>query len=115
MSEDGRSGIFREVNERIAQITDWWEWEETQGFLCECVQSDCTQTLLLSQAQYEDVRARPAHFFTIPGHERSEQDRVLERHDGFVVVEKLGVYRREAELEDPRRAQSRSDGGRTSA
>ncbi len=115
MSDVARSGIFREVNERIAQIAGSWEWDDKQGFLCECVQGGCTRTLLLSQTQYEDVRAGPARFFTIPGHERSEQDRVLERHDSFVVVEKLGSYRREAELEDPRRNDARSGGGRTSA
>lgn len=115
MNEDARSGIFREVNERIAQIAGTWAWEDNQGFLCECVQGDCTQTLLLSLAEYEDVRAGPARFFTIPGHERAEQDRVLERHDRFFVVEKLGEYRREAELEDPRRDQVQSGGGGTSA
>lgn len=104
MTEHARSAIFREVNERIAQVAGAWEWEETQGFLCECLRGDCTHAVLLTREQYEAVRAGPARFFTIPGHERADQDRVLERHDAFVVVDKLGQFRRAAELQDPRRS-----------
>ena len=39
MSDDLRPGIFREVNDRIAEITGTWHWEEKQGFLCECARA----------------------------------------------------------------------------
>jgi hypothetical protein len=111
---DERSGTFREVNERIAEIAGHWEWEEKQGFLCECVRIECTRSVLLTRTQYESVRAGSARFFTAPGHERAEQDRIVERHDGFVVVEKLGLFQHEAELDDPRREAGQAGTGGTS-
>lgn len=80
------SGIFREVNEHIAQITGLWQWEERQGFLCECARADCTQAVLLTQSEYEAIRADPSQFVTLPGHERPGEERVVERSDSFVVV-----------------------------
>jgi hypothetical protein len=115
VSDDARSGTFREVNERIAEIAGRWEWEEKQGFLCECVRSECTRSVLLTRAQYESVRAGSARFFTASGHERAEQDRVVERHEGFVVVEKLGLFQHEAELDDPRRDAGQAGAGGTTA
>lgn len=86
MSEHVCSGIFREVNETIAQITGVWRWEERQGFLCECARADCTQAVLLTRAEYEAIRAEPSQFVTVPGHERPGLERVVERGDSFVVV-----------------------------
>ena len=115
MSDDARSGTFREVNERIAEIAGTWEWEDKQGFLCECVRHDCTRAVLLTRGEYESVRAGTARFFTAPGHELAEQERVVERHDGFVVVEKLGVYQQEAEQDDRRRQSGQAGTGGTTA
>ena len=115
MSDDARSGTFREVNERIAEIAGRWEWEDKQGFLCECVRSECTLSVLLTRAQYESVRAGPARFFTSPGHERAEQERVVERNEWYVVVEKLGLFQQEAELEDPRRDAGQAGAGGATA
>jgi hypothetical protein len=115
VSDDARSGTFREVNERIAEIAGRWEWEDKQGFLCECVRSDCTRSVLLTRAEYESVRGGSARFFTAPGHEQAEQDRVVERHECFVVVEKLGLFQHEADLDDPRRDAGQAGTGGTTA
>ncbi len=110
MSETTLSGIFREVNERIATIAGHWEWEEQQGFLCECVHGGCTASVHLTRAEYEAVRAGPSRFFTIPGHEQLDQERVVEGHKAYLVVEKLGAAQREAELEDPRAEEQKAEG-----
>lgn len=89
MSGELRSSVFREVNDRIAEITGMWEWEDTQGFLCECAAGRCTEAVSLTRAQYEAIRALPTLFFTVPGHELADEDLVVERHEGFVVVEKV--------------------------
>lgn len=102
MSADARSGTFREVNERIAEIATNWAWESTQGFLCECVRSACTRSVELTRAEYESVRAGSARFFIVPGHEQADQDRVVERHERFVVVEKVGRFQQQAALDDRR-------------
>ena len=86
MSEATHSRLFREVNERIAQITSSWAWEEEQGFLCECARPDCTEAVELTRAQWEAVRAMPSHYVTVPGHERPGVEHVVERRDSFVVV-----------------------------
>ena len=89
MSDELRSSVFREVNDRIAEITGTWEWEDRQGFLCECAAGRCTEAVWLTRAQYEAIRAVPTLFFTVPGHELPGEDRTVERHEGFVVVAKV--------------------------
>jgi hypothetical protein len=39
-------------------------------------------------ATYERVRAHPTRFILIAGHEQPTVERVLERHDGYAIVEK---------------------------
>ena len=89
MSDELRPNVFREVNERIAEITAGWVWDEKQGFLCECAADDCAQAIWLTRAEYEAIRADPAHFFALAGHERAEDERVVGGSDGYVVVERL--------------------------
>ena len=90
MSFELRSDIFREVNERIAEITDIWHWEDKQGFLCECATAECTQAVWLTPDQYAAVRSAPSRFVAAPGHELPGDGYVVERNEGFVVIEKLG-------------------------
>ena len=90
MSLELRSDMFREVNERIAEITDIWHWEDKQGFLCECATAQCTQSVWLTPAQYAAIRAARTRFLAAPGHELPDDVRVVERHPDFVVVEKVG-------------------------
>jgi hypothetical protein len=87
MSNGPGPGIFREVNERIAEIVGTWHWEEKQGFLCECATGQCTQAVWLTRAEYDAIRARRTLFFTAPGHEQPGDARVVERHEDFVVIE----------------------------
>ncbi len=88
--EDLQPSVFREVNERIAEITETWEWDDKQGFLCECAAGRCTQAIWLTRAEYETIRAEPARFFVVPGHELAAKERIVERHKDFVVVEQVG-------------------------
>ena len=78
--------LFREVNERIREITTWDTGAE---FLCECGDPDCTQPIVMTVEEYEAVRSRPTRFVIVPGHEVPDLERVVERTDRFAVVEKL--------------------------
>ena len=89
MSDKLRPSVFREVNERIAEITGTWEWEEKQGFLCECAAGGCTEAIWLTRAEYEGIRAEQTQFVAVAGHERAEEERVVGRNNGYVVVERL--------------------------
>ena len=82
---------FRDANERIRVKAEEYEAPlERIPFLCECPRPDCVQIVRLTILEYSAVRANPAHFFTVPGHEGAEEPvgEVVGREDGYVVVEK---------------------------
>ena|SRR6186997_1794404 len=76
---------FREINE-AAQPQ-----RESQGsgrFVCECADRSCTAWIEMSLTDYEAIRANPRRFMVAPGHEILDVDIVIERRDGYFVVEK---------------------------
>jgi hypothetical protein len=94
--------LFREVNERIAELSETFQVEGRSEFLCECSREQCTEPVSISIDEYEDVRRSPTRFFVIRGHEDERVERVVERRDRYVVVEKIGEAADEAEDLDPR-------------
>jgi hypothetical protein len=82
---------FREANEQIRAKADEYDAPvERVPFLCECPVPSCTQILRLTLTEYENVRANPSHFFTVPGHEQADSavGHVVSRESDYVVVEK---------------------------
>ena len=82
---------FREANEQIRAKADEYDAPiERIPFLCECPVPSCTEVLRLTLAEYSNVRADPAHFFSAPGHEQAHAPvgHVDSRESGYVVVEK---------------------------
>jgi hypothetical protein len=96
--------LLREVNERIEELgTGAAIAVPTISFVCECGDRSCTQQVKLELREYEAVRTNGRCFLTLPGHEAPEVERVVERHDGYQIVEKNdGTPGRLAEREDPR-------------
>jgi hypothetical protein len=98
--------IFRDANERIERAAQSHRFEANQGvpFLCECADPRCSETVMLSLADYEAVRAHADRFFLVAGHEAAAetQERVLESGEGYAVVEKTGTAGAEAQRLDPR-------------
>jgi hypothetical protein len=94
--------IFREVNERIAELTVDWNDAGVSLFICECSDRECSKALEIKPAEYEQVRADGARFVVAPSHERSESDRVVERCARFLVIEKAGAAAEAARASDPR-------------
>jgi hypothetical protein len=98
--------LFREVNERVEEISSRLSGLEDDstltGFVCECSREDCADLVEITYAQYEAVRSDPRRFLLRPGHEDLEVDRVVERHPGFLVVEKFGEASEVAIERDPR-------------
>ncbi|HZU20707.1 MAG TPA: hypothetical protein VE982_05780 [Gaiellaceae bacterium] len=62
-------------------------------FFCACGRADCEETIVMSVAEYSSVHEMPNRFVVVPGHETPEIERVVERHDTYVVVEKKPEYR----------------------
>jgi hypothetical protein len=95
--------FFRQVNERIKDVGETFSGDE-YDFLCECADPGCTDRILLTNEQYEEVRAKPTRFVLAPGHASPEIEHVVKREDEHVVVEKRGVAGRIAAKLDPRTA-----------
>ncbi len=94
--------LFREVNERIETITS--EHRVVEGeILCECTNSACLETILLTLDDYEAVRSIPTHFIVAPGHDVPEIERVVTTNARYTVVAKFGEGGITAVQLDPRR------------
>jgi hypothetical protein len=102
--------LFRRSNERIASVAAKIEAIEDHDllpFLCECADLGCTEILRLRPAEYEAVRANPIRFINAHGHHVSAQGwaRVVDEHERYSVVEKIGTAAEIAAALDPRAAE----------
>ena len=84
--------LFREVNERIAQLGERgqaWSPEGTD-FMCECgEEGGCGQRVRVPLDVYERARSQDDRFIVRPGHETPEIERAVEWGDTYVVVDKI--------------------------
>ena len=90
---------FRQVNEAIEPRAG------TASYVCECGRLGCSDTIELEHAQYEAVRTSFDRFVIRPGHQ-TEVDRVVEDHEGYLVVEKVGDAAGEVLADEDRRDES---------
>lgn len=98
--------MFREVNERIEKIAERFAAPTLMSFVCECVDNTCARHIELTHEQYEALRSNGKRFAVAPDHDDPELENVVERHKGFIVVEKIGAGAQVATATDPRRADS---------
>jgi hypothetical protein len=88
----GNEALFREVNERVAEVATHFIEVETKSdkveFTCECGRADCAEPIAMTLAEYEAIRAVPTRFAVVPAHEQPEIEIVVERHPTYFVVEK---------------------------
>ena len=86
--------LFREVNQRIFSLSEEFGSHPADdhlglAFVCECGNGTCTRQMVIDTADYSQVRANPARFLVVGGHEiPGELERVVERRPNFVVVER---------------------------
>jgi hypothetical protein len=103
----GNEALFREVNERVVEVATHYIEVETHAemvnFTCECGRVDCADTIAMTIAEYEAIRAESTHFGVVPQHEQPEIETVIERHPSYFVVEKRQRDAQEVAREtDPR-------------
>jgi hypothetical protein len=91
--------IFREVNERVADVKD--SEARMTDFLCECGNLDCVEEISLTDAEYTKIRSNPATFAVVPGHALEDVETVIEETDRFQIVEKHPREAAIAEATDP--------------
>ena len=91
---------YREMNEaiRAGQTSD------PLMLLCECGEERCTLPLYIPAARYEAVREHPRRFLVLEDHEIPDAETVVERHGGWLVVEKDESVAEVVEARDPRRS-----------
>jgi hypothetical protein len=92
--------LARELNEGIKKGLSV-EIREVIVILCECGREDCSATIAVSPEVYEQVRHHPARFIVAKGHEVGEVEEAIGRHNGYVIVEKVGEAAEVAEELDP--------------
>jgi hypothetical protein len=80
--------LFRDVNERIAESAEGFDADEAD-FVCECGEQACTERVSATLDEYERVRADGTRFLIRPGHENERIERVVERAERYVIVDKL--------------------------
>jgi hypothetical protein len=94
--------MFRAANEQIrAAELEFDPPLERVPYLCECDDVHCRETVALTAAEYEHVRADGATFAIALGHPTAGD--VVEQHDGYVVVRKPDSGGDVARALDPRR------------
>jgi hypothetical protein len=87
--------IFREVNERVRELSlhqDLVPWTERTEYFCECGTAGCLDTVELTLAEYESVRAEEAALVISPDH-ASGTFAIVEDTDRYLIVEKSAVVR----------------------
>lgn len=95
---------FRKANEGIQEAARRYSIDGGVPFLCECADPKCMEILRLELAEYEAIRATPTYFINASGHHTAAQgwETVVERRNGYDVVEKVGRAAGVAEALDPR-------------
>jgi hypothetical protein len=101
--------LFREVNERIAQLgeaAEAWSPDGIVEFLCECGdENGCGERIQMPLEVYEGVRAQDDRFAVKPGHETLELETAVDWTDDYVIVDKVPAAERFV-ADDPRGAPS---------
>ena len=83
--------LFREVNENIARLEERHGTTATEtAYVCECASAGCAEQFAIDPETYRRVRRQPRLFFVRPGHEGPQFERIVERHENYLVVEKTG-------------------------
>lgn len=93
--------VFRDVNLRIEQGVEMHDVPGQVRYHCECVRASCFEMVSLYPAEYERVAGERYLFVVAPGHEDSTIERVVERHESYLVVEKIGEAREQLDRDHP--------------
>jgi hypothetical protein len=83
--------LLREVNERIHEVGEGLQVlpdGELLDFHCECGKPACEGLVSMTESEYEHVRSDNDRFAVLQGHEEEEIERVVERTDRYLIVDK---------------------------
>jgi len=87
---------MREVNQRVAELGEHGSWGDDDRLIeihCECgAFPTCDARLGLPVEDYQRIRSQDDRFAVAPGHESPELETVVERHETWLVVDKLPQF-----------------------
>jgi hypothetical protein len=83
--------LFREVNERVEEVQANFQSGPDPEWVCECGDETCFDKLTVPLDEYYEIRSHQNWFLVEIGHEKLDVERVVDRRNGFLVVEKDGV------------------------
>jgi hypothetical protein len=86
-------GTFRSANEKLDQgaraLLPPGD-DALVPFICECPRVECKSVVMLTLAEYEEVRSTGEGGLAAVGHEDLSIERVVAQNDRFVTTEKFG-------------------------
>ena len=86
--------LLRAVNEEIERVSEdledrsWLPDDRRVDFHCECG-THCDARVSMTTEDYVRAHAQNDRFVVAPGHETEAVERVVERQDGYSVVDKV--------------------------
>jgi hypothetical protein len=82
--------LFRAANDRLDKRTEAYSRDRARvvPFLCECTDDMCLGRVELTHRQYRKIRSHPNRYFIQRGHPMIENERIIEEHDSYQIVEK---------------------------
>ena len=100
--------MYRTVNREIESAAEQLGDGPTDQLelICECGQPDCTATLTLTIADYDDVHRQRDRFAVAPGHANPALEHIVRETDQYAVVDKFGAAEATAEAEEKREGTS---------
>jgi hypothetical protein len=93
--------LIRDVNQQIEEAAELHGVTSEMPFHCECAQTSCLEKIELDASVYEPILADRHRFIVVPDHVQPEIERILEEHEDFVVVEKVGEAREQIDQDHP--------------
>jgi hypothetical protein len=79
--------LFREVNERIAELAARFDNDSAQGFICECSHTGCTEIVNVPIETYARVRDDGTLFLLVNGHQDQDHELVIEHLGPYLIVQ----------------------------
>jgi hypothetical protein len=83
----GVENVFRAANERLRSRMEALTYRGRRPVICECSSADCMEVLDLRPVEYQRVRDC-GYFVVARGHGDPAIERLVERADGYDVVDK---------------------------
>ena len=96
------SARLRHANERIEHAAAAVGHAGTRPLICECSLDGCVERMEVEPDAYDDVRGHEARFVTLPGHETTAIEVIVERNELYQIVEKTDPFAEIAASGNPR-------------